>query len=181
MYPNIQLHSRLIAVHKFYRSSFGSFLDGLFSGIFTKPSQQNFLLLSLGFVFAFTRHSVASYLWRAGAVSFKHFTRFYVFFGAPCYQKLDLLFERIIVAAARYVPDDEPIRLRFDDTTLKKTGRKIEGTSTYRNGAGPAGVPHALRVELCPRRDAHPALSLAGALRLGADRHPALSQESTGA
>lgn len=68
----------------------------------------------------------------------KHFTRFYVFFGAPCYQQLDLLFERVITAAARHVPDDEPIRVRFDETTCKKTGRKIEGTSTYRNGAGTA-------------------------------------------
>ncbi len=122
----------------FLRSSFGSFLDDLFSGIFTKPSHQNFLLLSLGLIFAFTRHTVASYLWRAGATSFKHFTRFYVFLGAPCYDKLDLLFERVIVAAAEHVPFDELIRLRFDETTSKKTGEKIEGASTYRNGAGTA-------------------------------------------
>jgi hypothetical protein len=125
-------------VHQFYRSSFGSFLDELFQGIFTKPSHQNFLLLSLGFVFAFTRHTVASYLWRAGATTFKHFTRFYVFFGAPCYRSLDRLFARVIEAAAGHVPEDEPLRVRFDATTSKKTGRKIEGASTYRNGAGSA-------------------------------------------
>lgn len=135
---NILSHARPVAVHPFYRSSFGSFLDELFKGLFTKPSQQNFLLLSLGLVFAFTRHTVASYLWRAGAATFKHFTRFYVFLGAPCYRRLDQLFERVIEAAARHVPEDEPIRLRFDDTTTKKTGRKIEGASGYRNGAGSA-------------------------------------------
>lgn len=131
-------HSRPVAVQQFYRSSFGSFLDRLFQGVFTKPSHENFLLLSLGLVFAFTRHTVASYLWRAGAASLKHFTRFYVFLGAPCYQRLDRLFERVIVAAARHVPEHEPIRTRFDATTTKKSGRKIEGASTYRNGAGTA-------------------------------------------
>lgn len=135
---NILPHSRPVAVHRFYRSSFGSFLDDLFQGIFTKPSHESFLLLSLGFVFAFTRQTVASYLWRAGASAFKHFTRFYVFLGAPCYENLDGLFERVIEAAARYVPDEEPIRARFDATTCKKTGKKIEGCSTYRNGAGTA-------------------------------------------
>lgn len=131
-------HTRPVAVHRFYRSSFGSFLDDLFKGIFTKPSHQSFLLLSLGFVFAFTRHTVASYLWRAGAVSFKHFTRFYVFLGAPCYRRLERLFERVMREAACHVPSDEMIRVRFDDTTTKKSGHKIEGASRYRNGAGTA-------------------------------------------
>lgn len=125
-------------MHLFYRSSFGAFLDALFQGLFTKPAHQTFLVLSLGLVFAFTRHTVASYLWRAGACAIKHFTRYYVFLGAPCYARLDALFERVIRAAACHVPDDEPIRVRFDDTTTKKTGRKIEGCSSYRNGAGTA-------------------------------------------
>ena len=127
-----------IAVHRFYQSSFGSFLDGLFEGHFTKPSRESFLLLSLGFVFAFTRHTVAGYLWRAGATAFKHFTRFYVFLGAPCYARLDRLFERVIMRAIGHVPEDELVRVRFDETTTKKTGRKIEGCSSYRNGAGTA-------------------------------------------
>lgn len=122
----------------FNHSSFGTFLDHLFRGVFTRRSHATLLRLSLGFVFAFTRHTVASYLWRAGAVSLKHFTRYYVFFGAPCYRHLDALFARVIVAAATYVPADEPIRLRFDDTTVKKTGPTIEGCARYRNGAGTA-------------------------------------------
>lgn len=129
---------RDIAVHTFYRSSFGSFLNELARGAFTKPSHLTFLLLGLGFVFAFTRHTVASYLWRAGAASFKHFTRFYVFLGGPCHDQLDGLFERVIARAARHVPEGELVRVRFDETTTKKTGRKIEGCSTYRNGAGTA-------------------------------------------
>jgi hypothetical protein len=138
VFSNIHLHHRIIAVHPFYRSSFGSFLSELFRDIFTKPSHDTFLLLSLGFVYAFTRHSIASYLWRAGAATYKHFTRFYVFFGAPCYERLEPLFARVILAAAEHVALEEPIRLRFDDTTRKKSGRKIEGVSTYRNGAGTA-------------------------------------------
>ena len=122
----------------FNHSSFGAFLNDLFRGVFTRRSQATFLRLSLGFVFAFTRHTVASYLWRAGAVSLKHFTRYYVFLGAPCYQNLEALFARVIVAAAAQVPTHEPIRLRFDDTTVKKTGAKIEGGALYRNGAGTA-------------------------------------------
>ena len=129
---------RGIAVHKFYGSSFGSFLDELTEGIFTRPSHGSFLLLGLGFAFAFTRHSVASYLWRAGACAFKHFTRFYVFLGGPCYEHLGPLFERVIAHAAQHVPEHELVRVRFDETTTKKTGRKIEGCSTYRNGAGSA-------------------------------------------
>ncbi|HSR53245.1 MAG TPA: transposase [Acidobacteriota bacterium] len=136
----VEIHpqSRRIAVHKFNGSSFGAFLNELFKGAFTKPSHVSFLLLSLGFVFAFTRHTVASYLWRAGAATFKHFTRFYVFLGGPCHDQLDGLFERVIIRAAGQVPEGELVRVRFDETTTKKTGRKIEGCSTYRNGAGSA-------------------------------------------
>jgi len=130
--------NRSAAMQRFERSSFGSFLDELFSGIFTRPSHRTFLRLSLGLVFAFTRHTVASYLWRAGAATLKHFTRFYVFLGAPCYDRLDDLFARVIIEAARYVPLQQAIRLRFDETTSKKSGRKIEGCSSYRNGAGTA-------------------------------------------
>ncbi len=82
---DIYPHSRIIAVHKFYRSSFGAFLQRHFAELFTKPSQQSFLLLALGFVLSSSRHTVANYLWRAGACAFKHFTCFYVFLGGPFY------------------------------------------------------------------------------------------------
>ncbi len=36
------------------------------------------------------------------------------------------------------VPEDEVIRVVFDDTTKKKAGRHIEGSDRYRNGAGSA-------------------------------------------
>ena len=135
---DIYPHSRIIAVHKFYRSSFGAFLQRHFADLFTKPSQQSFLLLALGFVLSSGRHTIANYLWRAGACAYKHFTAFYVFLGGPFYDRLDWLFISVIALAERHVPEGEPIRVRFDATTSKKTGRTIDGASTYRNGAGSA-------------------------------------------
>ena len=79
---DIYPHSRIIAVHKFYRSSFGAFLQRHFAELFTKASQQSFLLLALGFVLSSGRHTIANYIWRAGACAFKHFTCFYVFLGS---------------------------------------------------------------------------------------------------
>jgi len=131
-------HSRTIAVDQFYRSSFGAFLERHFADLFTKPSQQSFLLLALGFCLSTGRHTVANYLWRAGACAFKHFTCFYVFLGGPFYDRLEWLFVSVIRLAERHVPDDEPVRVRFDATTSKKTGRTIDGASRYRNGAGSA-------------------------------------------
>lgn len=138
MCVNIYPHSRMITVHKFYRSGFGAFLQRHFADLFTKPTQQTFLLLALGLVLSARRHTVANYLWRAGACAFKHFTAFYVFLGGPLYDRLDWLFVSVIALAERHVPEGEPIRVRFDGTTSKKTGRSIDGADAYRNGAGSA-------------------------------------------
>ena len=40
--------------------------------------------------------------------------------------------------AAQFVPEDEVIRVAFDDTTKKKAGRQIDGLDCYRNSAGSA-------------------------------------------
>ena len=133
-----QPHNRKDAVDSFYRSSFGAFLQRHFTDRFTKASQQSFLLLALGFVLSSSRHTVANYLWRAGACVYKHFTCFYVFLGGPFYDRLDWLFISVIALAERHVPEGEAIRVRFDATTSKKTGRTIDGASAYRNGAGSA-------------------------------------------
>jgi hypothetical protein len=39
---------------------------------------------------------------------------------------------------AQYVPEDEVLRVVFDDTTKKKAGTHIEGLGRYRHGAGSA-------------------------------------------
>jgi hypothetical protein len=128
----------IIAVEHFIRSRFGTFLQHHFADLFTKPSQQVFLLLAFGFVLSPTRHTVANYIWRAGATAFRHFTRFYVFLGGPFYAQLDWLWISVIKLAERHVPVGEPVRLRFDETTCKKTGPTIEPADYYRNGAGSA-------------------------------------------
>ena len=130
--------SRKDTVDSFYRSSFGAFLRRHFADVFTKPSQQTFLLLALGFILSTSRHTIANYLWRAGACAFKHFTCFYVFLGGPFYERLDWLWTSVIALAEGHLPEDEPVRARFDATTSKKTGRRIDGASAYRNGAGSA-------------------------------------------
>lgn len=129
---------RIIAVEHLIRSRFGAFLQRHFADLFTKPSQQVFLLLAFGFVLSPTRHTVANYIWRAGATAFRHFTRFYVFLGGPLYAQLDWLWISVIQLAERHVPEEEPLRLRFDETTCKKTGPRIEPAGYYRNGAGSA-------------------------------------------
>ena len=131
-------HIEKVAMEPFMRSQFGAFLQRHFTDGFTKPSQQSFLLLALGWCLSPSRHTVANYLWRAGACAFKHFTCFYAFLGGPFYDRLDGLWIVVIKIAARYVPDDQPLRVRVDATTSKKTGRSIDGASTYRNGAGTA-------------------------------------------
>src|SRR5918996_162546 len=115
-----------------------SFWRTLFQGLFPPPSWQPFSSLAWGWVLAPDRHTITTYLWLTGATTVKHFSRFYVFLGCPLYHKRWLLWGAIIRHAAQFVPEDEVIRVLFDDTTKKKAGRPIEGLDRYRNGAGTA-------------------------------------------
>ena len=122
----------------FMHSSFGRLLLGLFSGLFTAPSQQSFMILACGWALTRSRHTVSNYIWLSGGAAVKHFSRFYGFLGGPFYQVRETVFARIINRAAPLVPTDEPIRLIFDGTTRKKCGRNIQGAHRYRNEAGTA-------------------------------------------
>jgi len=77
-------------------------------------------------------------MWLTGATAVKHFSRFYVFLGCPLYHHRWHLWGAVIRLAAQFVPEGEVIRVSFDDTTKKKTGRHIDGLARYRNGAGSA-------------------------------------------
>jgi hypothetical protein len=127
-----------IAVDTFVVSSFGTFVMGLFHGLFTAPAWQSFSLLACGWAVATDRHTITTYLWLTGASAVKHFSQFYVFLGCPLYTKRWQLWGAIIRLAAQYVPEDEVLRVVFDDTTKKKAGTHIEGLGRYRNGAGSA-------------------------------------------
>jgi hypothetical protein len=110
----------------------------LFQGIFTAPSWQTFTYLACGWALARDRHTITTYLWLTGATAVKHFSRFYVFLGCPRYDRRWQLWGTVIRRAAHVVPDDEVIRVIFDDSTKNKAGRQIEGSDRYRNGAGSA-------------------------------------------
>ncbi len=122
----------------FLSLSFGTLLMNLFQELFTAPSWQTFTYLACGWTLTTDRHTITTYLWLTGATAVKPFSRFYVFLGCPLYHKRWLLWGAIIRHAAQFVPEDEVIRVLFDDTTKKKAGRHIEGLDRYRNGAGTA-------------------------------------------
>jgi hypothetical protein len=125
-------------VDTFVVSSFGTFVMGLFHGLFTAPSWQSFALLACGWALTTDRHTITTYMWLTGATTVKHFSRFYVFLGCPLYAQRWHLWGAVIRQAARFVPAGEVITVAFDDTTKKKAGRYIEGLGRYRNGAGSA-------------------------------------------
>jgi len=125
-------------VEPFLSSSFGTFVMALFQGIFTAPSWQTFTYLACGWALATDRHTITTYLWLTGASTVKHFSRFYVFLGCPLYLRRWLLWGAVIRLAAQLIPDDQVIRVIFDDTTKKKAGLQIEGLDRYRHGAGSA-------------------------------------------
>jgi hypothetical protein len=127
-----------IVVAAFIVSSFGLFVMGLFHGLFTAPSWQTFMLLACGWALTSERHTITTYLWLTGAVTVKHFSRFYVFLGGALYNARWQLWARIIRLAAQGVPAAAPIVLEVDDSTKKKAGTRIEGVDRYRNGAGSA-------------------------------------------
>lgn len=123
----------------FMVSSFGVFVMGLFTDLFTAPSWQTFLVLAYGWAVASgERQTITTYLWLSGATSVKHFSCYYPFLGGALYAARWSLWARIIGGAARWVPEGTPVELHVDDSTKKKAGRQIEGVSQYRNGAGSA-------------------------------------------
>jgi hypothetical protein len=127
-----------IAVDTFLASSFGTFVMGLFQGLFTAPSGRSLCLLACGWALATKQHTITTYLWLTGAATLKHFSRFYVFLGCPFYHARWRVWACLVRHAAQLIPADAPIVVEFDDSTKKKAGRHIEGVACYRNGAGSA-------------------------------------------
>jgi hypothetical protein len=75
-----------IVVAAFIVSSFGMFVLGLVTGLFTGPSGQTVALLACGWTVAGgERQTLTTYLWLTGATTVKHFSRFYIFLGGPLY------------------------------------------------------------------------------------------------
>jgi hypothetical protein len=122
----------------FLASSFGFLVMTLLQGILTAPSWQTFTYLACGWAVARDRHTITTYLWLTGATAVKHFSRFYGFLGCPLYDRRWPLWGTVIRRAAHVVPDDEGIRVIFDDSPKKKAGLQIDGSARYRHGAGSA-------------------------------------------
>ncbi len=125
-------------MENFISSGFGQFLLSLFSPHFSAPSLNSFLILSYGWSQGGLSHTIAEYLWQSGAVNYKHFSRYYLFLSTAFLIKLNDLWAKLILQGVAYLPIDMDVVIQVDDTTRKKSGRKIEGASKYRNGAGSA-------------------------------------------
>lgn len=113
-------------------------LVSLFSGYFTQPSLQSFMLLAQGWSLSSSQHTITTYIRLSGGVQYKHFSRFYAFFSAPFYKVADELWVALIRLSASFIAPGEPLYVQIDDATRKKNGRCIEGAAYYRNGAGTA-------------------------------------------
>ena len=123
----------------FIVSPFGVFVMSLFAGLFTAPSWQTFTVLAHGWAVANgERQTITTSLWLTGATTVKHFSCFYRFLGGALDEARWQVWARLIRGAAQWVPEGAPIVLIVDDSTKKKAGRRIEGGSHYRTGAGSA-------------------------------------------
>lgn len=122
----------------FINSSFGRFIALMFSQCFTYRSWESFALLAYGWSMSRTRHTIANYIWLSGGVKYKHFSQYYCFLGRAFLKVVDELWKSVLLLMDRMLPSDIVIDLVVDDTTRKKSGRKIQGASNYRNAAGSA-------------------------------------------
>lgn len=117
---------------------FGLFLADHFQSCFQKRSWQSFLRLAYGWSVCRYHHTIAQYIWLSGGVEDKHFSRYYDFLSLTFLRVLDHLWGRVFGLLDSMVNATQQIELVIDDTVRKKCGRKIEGASHYRNGAGSA-------------------------------------------
>jgi hypothetical protein len=138
-------------------SAFGMFVLALFQPLFPASAGQSFAVLAWGWSLRTHRHTLRHDLWRTGATTLKHFSRFSVVGGAPLYNVRRQVWARSIPQAAPQVRPDEPRVLESDDFTKKKAGRHLAGRARSRKAAG------AARQESRPLRGLHVVL---GILRL---------------
>lgn len=125
-------------MEKFCMSSFGRFLMNMFSHCFIPQSFQSFMILAHGWSLASRRHTISTYLWLTGAVSVKHFSRYYAFLSGRFFNVMDKLWSSLILALDCNIAQGEVICIKVDSTTRKKCGPRIHGRDAYRNGAGSA-------------------------------------------
>lgn len=96
------------------------------------------MALAHGWSLASSRHTISTYLWLSGAVSHKHFSRYYAFLSGRFFNVVEKLWAGVILLAVSFIPPSQFIHIKIDSTTKKKSGKKIHGRDYYRNGAGTA-------------------------------------------
>lgn len=83
-------------------------------------------------------HTLAHYIWLSGGSQFRHFSRYYVFLTESFWPKRTAFWLRIYAWLDRLLPTEIRLELLLDDTTRKKSGKKIQGCAHYSNRAGSA-------------------------------------------
>lgn len=81
---------------------------------------------------------MAHYIWLSGGTNIKHYSRYYYFLSHCFGLCLEVLWMQVWQLLDQGFAPGEVIQLCIDDTTRKKSGRKIQGAGWYRNGAGSA-------------------------------------------
>ncbi|MEM9984885.1 MAG: transposase [Bacteroidota bacterium] len=121
----------------FEATAFGFLLSQIWRDSFHLRSWRIFLTLSQGWSLSSLSHTVAEYIWLSGGIKDRHFSRYYAFLDAvfwPLRESLWCAFYRWLEV---FLPSGD-LFILVDDTTRKKSGRKIQGISNYHNQAGSA-------------------------------------------
>ena len=122
----------------FEATTFGLLLYHIWGKAFYRRSWSIFLTLAHGWVMSAESHTIAAYIWASGGSKNRHFSRYYAFFYATFWSLRVELWSRFYRWLDGWLPQDAALLILVDDTTRKKSGRKIEGVSNYHNHAGTA-------------------------------------------
>ena len=111
----------------------------LFAGAFSASTFETFRMLVVGFVCRVGEHSVCGMLLGARLERVWHHSRGHAFFAERkwCPDELGLLLLGFLVA--RFVPEDQPIRLAVDDTLFGRTGKQVHGAAWQYDGSQASG------------------------------------------
>lgn len=104
-----------------------------FSIAFTQPTFQRALVLFVGFVLTFGRHTVTRALWTARCLTRGHFSDYHRVFCRARWSLWPL--GRVLAAMVlELVPADEPVTCPVDDTSTQHRGKRVYGKGRHRDG-----------------------------------------------
>ncbi|HET6319444.1 MAG TPA: transposase [Chloroflexota bacterium] len=103
-----------------------------FSIAFTKPTFQRVLVLFVGFVLTFGRHTVTRSIWAARALCRGHFSDYHRVF---CRARWSLwpLGKVLAAMVLELLPADQPVICPVDDTAPQHRGKKVYGKGRHRD------------------------------------------------